>query len=98
MIHRRAIQLVAIVLILQPICCLAEEPKLEDSKKTTEIWYGVLDAKVQQLRLAFSLTKHGDHKYSGHLISLDQGKTPIPLDKVERSDTELLLRCTRLNV
>ena len=65
---------------------------------TTETWLGTLDVKVAKLRLQLDLKTGADGATTGDMISLDQATTPIPMDRMVRTDKQLEFQIDKLGV
>ena len=68
-----------IVSIIVSATALAQENK-------TQTWYGVLDAGPVKLRLQMEITEESPGKFTGKMISLDQGNAQVPCDSVTLND------------
>ena len=82
---------VAIFLLLPIGRCFSQEPK-------AEAWLGILKVGSQQLRLQLRLKPEKDGSYGGAMVSLDQGATPVPFDRVERTSKRLSFEIKKLGV
>ena len=58
-------------------------------QQTDEKWLGTLDVKVATLRLQLNLNVDDSGKYTGAMVSLDQGGVAVPMDTVVRNDKKL---------
>ncbi len=74
---------------------IAQQPT-DPGKDST--WQGTLDVGPAKLRLLLQLVRQEDGKYSGKLISVDQGNAVVELDSVEIIDRSLKLSCEQLQV
>ncbi len=85
MIRKTLVHVFVIALMIQSTALIAQEAE----KEVDEIWFGTLVAGPTKLRLEFRFKKDENGKYSGKMISLDQGNAEVPCDTVTRTDTEL---------
>lgn len=60
------------------------------------VWTGTLKPPGASLRLEFHFSSEDDG-YSGHLISLDQGRVKLDLDKIEWTKEKLSFKIPRIN-
>ncbi len=60
-----------------------------DRSPKPEIWYGVLDIKVQKLRLEIRVREKSDGSLEGGMVSLDQSPKEFPFNSLERTDKVL---------
>ncbi|MEZ6136868.1 MAG: alpha/beta fold hydrolase [Pirellulaceae bacterium] len=58
------------------------------SPQPTELWYGVLDAKVRKFRFVLELNRVAE-SWQGQLLSLDEGGRRFPLDELVRNQDSL---------
>ncbi len=80
-------------------CAWAQDNSSNDSKADTEVWQGTLDvAPTTSLRLQFKLSQGADKKWTGQMISVDQGGAVVPLDSVEIDDTTMHLTIKKVKV
>ena len=56
-----------------------------------QIWYGILDVKVAQLRFSIHLTQQTEEAWSGYMISHDQNEAKIECDTVKITEQEMSL-------
>lgn len=78
------------------LVCLAGSTIAVAQESKTQTWYGVLNAGLVQLRLQMEFTEDSPGKFSGKMISLDQGNIAVPCDTVTISDTELTFTIKRV--
>ncbi len=72
------------------------QQQTDPGKEST--WQGTLDVGSAQLRLEFHFVRQEDGKYSGKIISVDQGNAVIELDSVEIVNRSVKLSCDKLRV
>jgi pimeloyl-ACP methyl ester carboxylesterase len=66
------------------------------AQQETQTWYGVLDVGAAKLRLQMEFSEDSPGKFSGKMISLDQGSVAVPCDTVTINDTELTFTIKRV--
>jgi len=59
--------------------------------ETQQIWEGPLNVGVAVLRLRFEITRSEDSKFSGNLISIDQGNAKVPLTDMTVEDGKVTM-------
>jgi pimeloyl-ACP methyl ester carboxylesterase len=83
--------------ILSSSWLYADEPGAQSKEKTVEgNWQGTLKAGIQELRLAFKITKKKDGSLTATMDSIDQGAKDIPIDVVTWKEPELKLELKKL--
>ncbi len=65
----------------------AAQPPAEQAD--VELWYGTLDADVRIFRFMLELRSDPAKKWTGTLISLDEGRAKFPLDELKLNDKVL---------
>jgi alpha-beta hydrolase superfamily lysophospholipase len=68
----------------------------EVDQSVTGKWYGVLDLKVQKLRLEIRV-RENDGGYSGGMVSLDQASSEFPFERLEMNDNKMVWAIKSLN-
>ena len=70
----------------------AQQPAKKSAKGIDGIWEGTLKAGIQNLRLAFKITRNDDGSLAATLDSIDQGAKDLKFDTVTFKDGDLHLR------
>ncbi len=73
-----------------------EQPTLKAT--VPAIWYGELNLKIAVLRLEFHVTQGEDGKYTGKMISLDQGNIAVPLDSFAINDQTMSFAIRKVQI
>ena len=88
----------ALLLLMMSFASARATPQeaIDIGKEST--WQGEMDLGSTSLRLQFQFTREDAGKYSGNLISLDQGNAVVPLDSLEITDHKVTLAIKKLRL
>ncbi len=94
----RCLAFMFVAIFAQWLSTNAASARQETNPGKESTWQGTLDVGPAKLRLQFQLVRQEDGKYSGKLISVDQGNAVVELDSVEIVDRSVKLLCDELQV
>ena len=82
------------------LCCLLLfiSSSASNAQDTAEVWLGQLDLKVAKLRLQLEMSEDANARWSGKLISLDQGNAEMKLDSLERDDESIAFTVKKMGI
>ncbi len=88
------------IVIAIALCLAAQRGQLWGQDQApaaeSEIWEGTLDLGPAKLRLEFHLDRDSAGKWTGKMVSIDQGNGVVPLDEVTRKDRKVEWTIDRL--
>ncbi len=83
------------LVVLFPVVSAAQaapqSPVAQSTSERTDVdlWYGTLDADARLFRFVLELHSDSEKKWTGTLISLDEGRAKLPLDELILNDNVL---------